>query len=411
MWDEEDLDAHDYALLCSYTHPDCDGAALDLVTDWYVWVFFFDDHFLEVFKRTRDREGARKYLQGLAAFMPMDLADGFPEPSNPVEAGLKDLWSRTVPKMSMDWRERFSESTRNLLDESMWELHNIDIGRVANPLEYIEMRRKVGGAPWSAGLIEYVSAEVPARVAHARPLEVLRDAFADAVHIRNDIFSYQREVEQEGELSNAVLVLETFLGCTTQEAADLSNDLLTSRLQQFEYTALAEVPALAALHGLDLFELASLLAYAKGLQDWQSGGHEWHMVSSRYMNEEAKGAKGTPAPLTLPFMPTGPGTAALDLRSLFAPAPRNCAGAASRTCRSSGWARRCCPTSPCRSRSPSIPTWTRRAANWCSGAGTWACWNRNPAIPAPTSGTSPSWSAWTSPCARRASTPTPRRRR
>ncbi|WP_329314970.1 germacradienol/geosmin synthase [Streptomyces sp. NBC_01278] len=319
VWDEEDLDAHDYALLCSYTHPDCDGAALDLVTDWYVWVFFFDDHFLEVFKRTRDREGARKYLQELAAFMPMDLADGFPEPSNPVEAGLKDLWSRTVPKMSMDWRERFSESTRNLLDESMWELHNIDIGRVANPLEYIEMRRKVGGAPWSAGLIEYVSAEVPARVAHTRPLEVLRDAFADAVHIRNDIFSYQREVEQEGELSNAVLVLETFLGCTTQEAADLSNDLLTSRLQQFEYTALAEVPALAALHGLDLFELASLLAYAKGLQDWQSGGHEWHMVSGRYMNEEAKGAKGTPAPLTLPFMPTGPGTAALDLRSLFAP--------------------------------------------------------------------------------------------
>nr|WSW42968.1 germacradienol/geosmin synthase [Streptomyces sp. NBC_01001] len=317
VWDERDLDSHDYALLCSYTHPDCGGDALDLVTDWYVWVFFFDDHFLEVYKRTQDREGAKKYLDGLAAFMPMDLADGFPEPANPVEAGLRDLWSRTVPAMSMDWRERFSESTRNLLNESMWELHNINIGRVANPLEYIEMRRKVGGAPWSAGLIEYVSAEVPARVAHARPLEVLRDAFSDAVHIRNDIFSYQREVEQEGELSNAVLVLETFLKCTTQEAADLSNDLLTSRLQQFEHTALAEVPALAARHGLDPVEQASVLAYAKGLQDWQSGGHEWHMVSSRYMNEEARA--GAAAPLTLPFMPSGPGAASLDLRSVFTP--------------------------------------------------------------------------------------------
>ncbi|MFK0049924.1 germacradienol/geosmin synthase [Streptomyces sp. NPDC090741] len=317
VWDERDLDSHDYALLCSYTHPDCGGDALNLVTDWYVWVFFFDDHFLEVYKRTQDREGAKKYLDGLAAFMPMDLADGFPEPANPVEAGLKDLWSRTVPAMSMDWRERFSESTRNLLNESMWELHNINIGRVANPLEYIEMRRKVGGAPWSAGLIEYVSAEVPARVAHARPLEVLRDAFSDAVHIRNDIFSYQREVEQEGELSNAILVLETFLDCTTQEAADLSNDLLTSRLQQFEYTALAEVPALAAQHGLDPVEMASVLAYAKGLQDWQSGGHEWHMVSSRYMNGEAKRAGATP--LTLPFLPSGRGTAALDLRSVFNP--------------------------------------------------------------------------------------------
>ncbi|WP_330333342.1 germacradienol/geosmin synthase [Streptomyces sp. NBC_00536] len=315
VWEEHDLDSHDYALLCSYTHPDCDSEALSLVTDWYVWVFFFDDHFLEMYKRSQDREGAKHYLDRLAAFMPMDLADGFPEATNPVEAGLADLWARTVPHMSMDWRERFSLSTRNLLNESMWELANINIGRIANPLEYIEMRRKVGGAPWSAGLIEYVSAEVPARIAHARPLAVLRDAFSDAVHIRNDIFSYQREVADEGELSNAILVLETFLDCSTQEAAEASNDLLTSRLQQFEHTALAELPHLFADHAMDPAEIAAVLAYAKGLQDWQSGGHEWHMVSSRYMNKEARST----SPVTLPFLPSGLGTTALDVRSVFAP--------------------------------------------------------------------------------------------
>ncbi|MET9882946.1 germacradienol/geosmin synthase [Streptomyces sp. NPDC006430] len=315
VWEEEDLDSHDYALLCAYTHPDCDSDALNLVTDWYVWVFFFDDHFLEMYKRSQDRAGAKAYLDGLAAFMPMDLADGFPEATNPVEAGLADLWRRTVPAMSMDWRERFSLSTENLLNESMWELANINIGRIANPLEYIEMRRKVGGAPWSAGLIEYVSAEVPARVAHSRPLGVLRDAFSDAVHIRNDIFSYQREVADEGELSNAILVLETFLGCTTQEAAEASNDLLTSRLQQFEQTALAELPQLFADHAMNPAEIAAVLAYAKGLQDWQSGGHEWHMVSSRYMNKEARPT----APVSLPFLPSGLGSTALDLRSILAP--------------------------------------------------------------------------------------------
>ncbi|MFZ3493834.1 terpene synthase family protein [Streptomyces sp. 5.8] len=315
VWEERDLDSHDYALLCSYTHPDCGSEVLSLVTDWYVWVFFFDDHFLEMYKRSQDREGAKAYLDRLGAFMPMDLADGFPEATNPVEAGLADLWARTVPAMSMDWRERFSLSTKNLLDESMWELANINIGRVSNPLEYIEMRRKVGGAPWSAGLIEYVSAEVPARVAHSRPLGVLRDAFSDAVHIRNDIFSYQREVSEEGELSNAILVLETFLDCTTQEAAEASNDLLTSRLQQFEQTALAELPQLFADHAMNPAEITAVLAYAKGLQDWQSGGHEWHMVSSRYMNKEARAT----APLTLPFMPSGLGTTALDLRSILAP--------------------------------------------------------------------------------------------
>ncbi|WP_236715122.1 terpene synthase family protein [Nonomuraea pusilla] len=294
IWERADLDAHDYALLCAYTHPDCDGPELSLITDWYVWVFFFDDHFLETFKRSGDREGGKEYLDRLPLFMPMDLADGTPEPANPVEAGLADLWTRTVPGRSRAWRERFAETTRNLLDESLWELSNINAGRVANPVEYIEMRRKVGGAPWSACLVEHaVGAEVPARIAASRPMRVLRDAFADGVHLRNDLFSYQREVEDEGELSNGVLVLETFLGCTTQEAADAVNDLLTSRLQQFEHTVFTELGPLFAEHGVDPVSAAGVLAYVKGLQDWQSGGHEWHMRSSRYMNERA--GAGRPA--------------------------------------------------------------------------------------------------------------------
>lgn len=292
VWEEADLDAHDYPLLCACTHPDCDGAELSLITDWYVWVFFFDDHFLEVFKRTGDLTGGKDYLRRLARFMPMGVDLAMPEPVNPVEAGLADLWPRTVPSMSLDWRARFAENTRNLLDESLWELANINRNRVANPVEYIEMRRKVGGAPWSAGLVEHaVGAEVPARIAATRPMRVLRDSFSDAVHLRNDLFSYQREVGDEGELSNGVLVLEKFLGCGTQEAADAVNDLLTSRMQQFEHTAVFELGPLFVDNAIDPLSAADVLTYVKGLQDWQSGGHEWHMRSSRYMNARAKAGR------------------------------------------------------------------------------------------------------------------------
>jgi germacradienol/geosmin synthase len=284
IWDEHDFDSHDYALLCAYTHPDAAGPDLDLVTDWYVWVFYFDDHFLELYKRTGDLAGARAYLDRLAAFMPVD-GEIIATPENPVERGLADLWARTVPAHSPDWRQRFVESTKNLLEESLWELANINEGRVANPIEYIEMRRKVGGAPWSANLIEHaVGAEVPAQIAASRPMQVLRDTFADAVHLRNDLFSYEREVLDEGELSNGVLVFEKFLELTTQQAAEAVNDLLTSRLHQFEHTALTEVPPLLAEHGVDA---APVAAYVKGLADWQAGGHEWHLRSSRYMNERA----------------------------------------------------------------------------------------------------------------------------
>jgi germacradienol/geosmin synthase len=281
IWDEAALAAMDYALLCAYTHPDCDGAALDLVTDWYVWVFFFDDHFLETFKHSRDHAGAHAYLDSLELFM----SDSPPAPGNPCEAGLADLWARTIPAMSDQWRGRFVTATHNLMVESMWELENIHDGRVANPIEYLQMRRRVGGAPWSACLVEYATgAEVPDRFAAARPLTVLLDTFADSVHLRNGLFSYQREVAEEGENANAVLVFQKFLGAEVQSAANLVGDLLTSRMQQFEHTALTEVPALLADAAATLDEAAAVSGYVKGLQDWQSGGHEWHARSSRYMN-------------------------------------------------------------------------------------------------------------------------------
>ncbi|MFE2261125.1 germacradienol/geosmin synthase Cyc2 [Streptomyces griseosporeus] len=316
IWEQADLDAHDYGLLCAYTHPDCDGPALSLITDWYVWVFFFDDHFLDMFKRTQDRAAGKAHLDRLPLFMPLDPATPVPEPQNPVEAGLADLWARTVPAMSVDWRRRFAVATEHLLNESMWELSNINEGRIANPVEYIEMRRKVGGAPWSAGLVEYATAEVPASVAGSRPLRVLMETFSDAVHLRNDLFSYQREVEDEGENSNGVLVLETFFGCTTQQAADTVNDILTSRLHQFEHTALTEVPALAVEKGLSPAEVAAVAAYTKGLQDWQSGGHEWHLRSSRYMNEGARSSSPWQAP-------GGRGTSAADVGALLAGAAQD----------------------------------------------------------------------------------------
>lgn len=282
VWTQAHLDSHDYALMCAYTHPDCDESTLDLVTDWYVWVFFFDDHFLELFKYSRDFQGAREHLDRLERFM-TEPGQRPPEPENPAEKALADLWARTIPHRSDGWRRRFVAATHNLMVESMWELDNISQRRVANPIEYIEMRRRVGGAPWSAGLVEHaVGAEVPDHLAGLRPLRVLVDSFSDAVHLRNDLFSYHREVAREGENANAVLVFERFLNAPTQRAADLVGDLLTSRLQQFENTALVEVPQMFAEHAVTPPDQLAVALYVKGLQDWQAGGHEWHARSSRY---------------------------------------------------------------------------------------------------------------------------------
>ncbi len=395
IWTQHDLDAHDYALLCAYTHPDATGPDLDLVTDWYVWVFYFDDHFLELYKRTRDIEGARRYLDRLAVFMP-STGEITETPTNPVERGLTDLWARTVPARSADWRRRFTESIRNLLDESLWELANINENRLADPVEYVEMRRKVGGAPWSANLVEHAAnAEVPARIAASRPMRVLRDTFADSIHLRNDLFSYQREVQDEGELANSVLVFERFLGCPTQQAADVVNDLLTSRLHQFEHTALTELPPLFEENGLDPQARADVIRYVQGLQDWQSGGHEWHLRSSRYMRPSTQDN----AVASALFAPLGLGTSAARIvPSLVRTAPQRLRSFGHRPYRRSD--RSAGRPSTCPSRSPSAHTWTVLGSTSWGGPVAWACWLR-------TSGTSTDCGTSTSRSARPVSIPTP----
>ncbi len=297
IFEEEGFEAMDFAGLCSYTHPDAPAPELDLITDWYVWVFYIDDHFLEVYKRPRDRAGAKEHIARLPLFMPIDPAAPVPEPSNPVEVGLFDLWLRTVPTKSAGWRRRLFENNRAYMDGLLWELVNISEDRVANPIEYIEMRRRVGGAPWSANLVEHANfVEVPERVAESRPMRVLRDCFSDAVHLRNDLFSYQRETTAEGEINNSVLVAERFFDVGPQAAADLVNDVLTSRLYQFDNTVVTEVPVMFEEFALTPVERQHVLLYVKGLQDWQAGGHEWHLRSSRYMKEEQADPAGALTP-------------------------------------------------------------------------------------------------------------------
>src|SRR6201996_374564 len=102
VWTESDVLAHDYALLCGYTHPDTNPEMLTLITEWYVWVFFFDDHFLSVFKTSGERARAHAYLSRLCDFMALGNTL---EPTNPAEAGFADLWARTAPHRGPDRSE------------------------------------------------------------------------------------------------------------------------------------------------------------------------------------------------------------------------------------------------------------------------------------------------------------------
>jgi len=311
VWDSHDFDRADYASFTASVHPDASAGELDLLTDWYVWLFYLDDDFVETCKRTGDLARAKDLAQRLVALMPVDpAAERAAEPESVVETALCDLWSRTAPTASRAWRERFVESNRRLFDEFSWEIVLRREDRVANPIEYVEMRRRTGGTPWSADLVEHaLGCELADAIVGSRPIRVLRDVFADSVGLHNDIVSYDKELLVEDDRNNGVHIVHDFLRCELQQAVEIVNDLITSRLQRFELAVAVELEPLFAERRLAPAERANVLRYVGGLQDWMAGDREWHMASGRY-GHAGSSRSGAPSG------PTGLGTAAARASTL-----------------------------------------------------------------------------------------------
>jgi hypothetical protein len=155
---------------------------------------------------------------------------------------------------------------------------------------------------------------VPPEIFKTRPLRALENAAADYACFTNDVFSYQKEIEFEGELHNMVLVVQQFLDVDKDRAVGVVNDLMTARMQQFQHVTDVEFPALFEDYGLDDDARQALMAFAEELQDWMSGIQEWHRAVDRYKEPELR---RLPSPGWVRGTPTGLGSGAATLASLL----------------------------------------------------------------------------------------------
>lgn len=283
VWDEATFDAADYAQITAFGHPDAAPAELELLTEWYVWLFYFDDDFCARYKCDGDVAGAKDRVGRLRGLIAVDSPGAPIVPEMIVERALADVWSRTIPTASAYWRARFVQSNHRLFDEFVWEIATAEDEAIANPLQYVEMRRGVSGTPWSADLVEHALGLELAPGLHGSRPRVLRDVFADTVGLYNDIVSYEKE-QRAGELNNGVHIVHRFLDCELQEAVDLVDAIITSRLHQFEYTVLTELGPELGERGLGPLQRSTALRFVGGLQDWMAGDRVWHRVSGRYGN-------------------------------------------------------------------------------------------------------------------------------
>jgi germacradienol/geosmin synthase len=312
VWDEEKLASYDFAACAARLHPDASASQLDVSSAWLTWGTYGDDFVPRIYGTTRDFAGCKTFNARLPLFMPVDCGET-PPPVNPAEKGLAELWKRTASSMSLADRRSFREGVQRMTSSWVWELQNHIENRIPDPVDYIEMRRNTFGSDLTMNLARITqSGNLPPELFLARPMVELEHSAQDYACLLNDIFSYQKEIQFEGELHNCVLLVENFLGIERSQAVRVVNDLMTARMKQFEHILATDLPSVVERFELDEEQRATVQAWVVSLQDWMAGILDWHRLTGRYDEDALRrsNAAGAVLATAFPAGPTGLGTSA-----------------------------------------------------------------------------------------------------
>src|SRR5207245_693927 len=155
------------------------------------------------------------------------------------------------------------------------------------------MRRGSFGSDLTMSLARFARADlIPAEFFATSQVRGLEDSAQDQACFLNDVFSYQKEIEFEGELLNMVLVVQNFLNCDKNQAVAVVNDLMTARVEQFIRTRDHEIPALCEEFGFTAEQRRAVDSYVRELEDWMAAVLNWHQETVRYGQDELVRARG-----------------------------------------------------------------------------------------------------------------------
>ncbi|MGW6308928.1 terpene synthase family protein, partial [Streptomyces niveus] len=299
----------DVPLCAAGIHPDATREGLDLTSDWLAWGTYGDDLFPVLFGGTRDLAAAKVCNERLSLFMPVETLDT-PPPLSALERGLADLWVRTAGPMDPDARRAFRADVEDMTASWVWELANQLQNRIPDPVDYIEMRRRTFGSNMTMSLSRIGHGRVvPPEIYASGPMRSLENAAQDYACLMNDLFSYQKEIEFDGEIHNGVLVVQSFFNCDYPTGVEIVHDLMKGRMRQFQHVVANELPVLYDDFALTVEARWVLDGYVKELENWLSGILVWHNDCHRYKEEDLlRDRAGT----TRRLLPTlkGPGTSA-----------------------------------------------------------------------------------------------------
>ncbi|MEU9026483.1 hypothetical protein AB0D46_02905 [Streptomyces sp. NPDC048383] len=287
IWSRPKFHAMTVDQLTAWTLPDASLADLRLNHRFNVWALAWDDHFATTFKQTGDLAGAVVFTARLHEFLRPEPGARLPEPTNAVERGIADLQQCLFPPGLAHWRRAFNQHLVRYVDAGVEELANSLSSRVPHLIDYPAFRRDsfaAHTAPYSVELA--TGARIPEQIRHSRTVRALLDAFMDFMGLANDLASYEREVHEERDVNNLVVVVGSSLGIGLHEAVPGALNLVNARLRDFEHLRRTDLAQLVQRVGLHREERAELDRWLGGACGFLSGLHAWYTGAPRYASTD-----------------------------------------------------------------------------------------------------------------------------
>lgn len=130
----------EYVRFSAFVHPHASLDRLQIVSDFFTWLFLLDD------KWDESEQGKQiAYMAQLQDRFMEILRDGRPEAhDDPFTHALYDLRTRIVAFGSETVLARFAQSLHDYLEAGRWEVHNRSHGIIPDVRSYLDMRTRTG---------------------------------------------------------------------------------------------------------------------------------------------------------------------------------------------------------------------------------------------------------------------------
>jgi len=256
--------------LAGRTSPRSSLDGLQLLADWQMWLFAFDDTFCDE-SATGDRpdllaQAVTRYLGIIERAQPHPGCD-------PFAAALADLADRLQRCATPVQRARFAHAVTGYFLAQCWEAANRRRHSPPELAEYIYMRRHSGAVPTCMALIDVAGGFSLTPEEFDDPMVAsLAECATNVACWANDILSYPKEISRSSVVHSLPAVLSAEFGIGTTEALQRAAVMHDQEVTRYE----------AAEHAVREHASPELHRYLDDLRFWMRGTRDWPLETERY---------------------------------------------------------------------------------------------------------------------------------